>query len=323
MAKLVMEKSRPKQPRRSTDSPSAWELGGLTPIQLVKRLWTNMDAEHHDTFGRAAELAYYFFLAIFPGLLFLMTIFGFMAGNNPELKNTLFSYAGRTLPGDALQLLQKTIEQTAKAASGWKVIVGLIGALWSASSGVSSLMTVLNFAYDVKEKRSYVKSRLVIAVLLTVALTVLMLAALGIVLFGNFVANWAGSHGLGTAPVVLWKVAQYPVALFFVVLAFAVLYYYGPDVEQHKWYWITPGSVIGVLLWVIASAGFRIYLHFSNTYSATYGSLGAVIILMLWFYITALALLVGAEIKAEIEHAAAERGRADAKLKGEKEAPAA
>lgn len=323
MAKLVMEKPQPKQPRRSTERPSVWQLGGLTPLQLGKRLWTNMDVEHHDTFGRAAELAFYFFLAVFPGLLLLMTVFGFVAGNNPELRNTLFSYAGRTLPPDALQLLQRTIEQTAKAASGWKLIVGLLGALWSASAGVSSLMTVLNFAYDVKEKRSYVKSRLVIAVLLTIALAVLMLAALGIVLFGNLAANWAAAHGLGTAPVVLWKVAQYPVALFFVVLSFAVLYFYAPDVEQHKWYWITPGAVIGVVLWIIASAGFRIYLHFANTYSATYGSLGAVIILMLWFYITALALLVGAEINAEIEHAAAERGRADAKLKGEKEAPAA
>jgi membrane protein len=150
-----------------------------------------------------------------------------------------------------------------------------------------------------------------------------MLSALGIVLFGNLAATWAGAHGLGDTAVLAWKVLQWPVALFFVVLAFAVLYYWAPAVEDQKWYWITPGSVIGVGLWVAASALFRVYLHYFNSYSATYGSLGAVIVLMLWFYITALALLVGAECNAEIEHAAAEHGRADAKLKGEKEAPAA
>jgi membrane protein len=322
MVKMVTEPPHPKQPRRSTEHPSIWELGGLTPLKLGKRVWTDMDTEHDDTFGRAAELAYYFFLAVFPGLLLLMTIFGYLAGPGSNFRNTLFSYAAQALPGDAARLLQTTITQTAKAASGWKLIVGIVGSLWSASSGVSALMTVLNFAYEVKERRPYAK-RLLIAVLLTIALAALMLAALSIVLFGHAASNWASAHGLGTAPVVLWKVVQYPVALFFVVLAFAMLYFYGPDVEQRNWYWITPGSVIGVLLWVIASAGFRVYLHFANTYSATYGSLGAVIILMLWFYITGLAFLVGAEINAAIEHAAAEHGRADAKLRGEKEAPAA
>lgn len=323
MAKIVMEKPHPKQPRRSTESPSIWELGGLTPLKLMKRVWTSMDTEHDDTLDRAAELGFWFFLAVFPGLILLMTIFGWVAGSSPSLRNELFGYAGQALPGSAAQLIQHTVQQTAKSAAGWKAIVGVLGALWSASSGVSSMMTVFNFSYHVREHRPWWKTRLVIAPLLTIALAALILAALGIVLFGGVASNWAGAHGLGQAPTILWKVVQYPLALFFVVAAFAVLYFYAPDVEQKKWYWITPGSVIGVLLWVLASAGFRIYLHFSNTYTATYGSIAAVIILMMWFYITALALLVGAEINAEIEHAAAEHGRADAKLKGEKEAPAA
>ncbi len=323
MAKLVMEKPRPKQPRRSTESPSIWELGGLTPWQLGKRLWTAMDVEHDDAFDRAAELAFWFFLAVFPGLILLMSILGFISGSNPALREGLFTYAGHALPSDALQLLQKTLQQTAQHATGPKLILGLLAALWSASGGISSLITVMNFAYQRKETRSWFKTRLLISPLLTIALSALMLAALGIVLFGTHAADWAGARGLGDAPVLAWKIFQWPVALFFVVLSFAVLYFYAPDVEQHKWYWITPGSVIGVLLWIAASAGFRVYLHFSNTYSATYGSISAVIILMMWFYITALALIVGAEINAEIEHAAAERGRADAKLKGEKEAPAA
>jgi len=323
MGKIVLEKPHEKQPRRSTEKPSAWELGGLSVVQLAKRVWTAMDAEHDDTFGRAAELAYWFFLALFPGLVFFLTLLGLIAGTNPALQKTLFAYIAQAMPPSAWQLVQQTLKQITTSAGGWKLVVGLLGALWSASSGVSSLMTVLNFAYHVKERRSFIKSRLVVAVLLTIALSVLMLAALAIVLFGGMAANWAGQHGLGNTAVMAWKILQWPIALFFVILSFAMLYYWGPDVEDQKWYWITPGSVIGVALWILASAGFRIYLHFSNSYNATYGSLGAVIILMLWFYITSLSLLVGAEINAEIEHAAAEHGRADAKLKGEKEAPAA
>ena len=323
MAKVVTEIARPKQPRRSTNHPSIWELGGLSPVQLGKRLWTAMDTEHDDTFDRAAELAFWFFLAVFPGLLLLTSIFGWVAGSNPTFKNELFSYAGQALPGSAAQLIQKTVQETSRSASGWKAVVGVLGALWSASSGVASMITLFNFAYHVKERRPWWKTRLVVSVLLTIALSALILAALAIVLGGGMASDWAATHGAGPAAMIAWKVVQYALAVVFVVLAFAALYFWAPDVEQHKWYWITPGSVIGVLLWIAASAGFRVYLHFSNTYTATYGSIAAVIILMMWFYITALALLVGAEINAEIEHAAAERGRADAKLKGEKEAPAA
>lgn len=323
MAKVVTEIPHEKQPRRSTEKPSAWELGGLSWLQLGKRLWTAMDSEHDDTFGRSAELAFYFFLAVFPGLLLILTILGLVAGSHPEFRQTLLQYIGQSLPPEAWTLLQKTITETAKQAGGIKLVVGLLGALWSASAGISALMTVMSFAYHVKDRRPFWKSRLVIAPLLTIGLAALMLTALGIVLFGSSAATWAGAHGLGGAAVLAWKILQWPVALFFVVLAFAALYFWAPDVEDQKWYWITPGSVIGVGLWVLASAGFRIYLSYFNSYSATYGSLGAVIVLMLWFYISALALLIGAECNAAIEHAAAEHGRADAKLRGEKEAPAA
>jgi membrane protein len=282
-----------------------------------------MDSDHNDTFGRAAELAYFFFLAVFPAAVFVLTLVGIVGTTKFDLRSALFNYAAQALPPSAWQMVQKTIDETLKSAKGWTLVVGLLGALWSASSGTSSLMTVLNFSYNIKESRPWWKTRFVIAILLTIALSALMLVALAIVLFGGWAAQFASTHGLGQAAVIAWKFLQVPFALFFVVIGFAALYYWGPDVEQKRWYWITPGSLVGVLLWVVASAGFRIYLHFFNTYSATYGSLGAVIILLLWFYITSLALLVGAEINASIEHAAAEHGRADAKLKGEREAPAA
>ena len=323
MAKVVLEKSKEKQPRRSTEKPSAWDLGGLTIAQFCKRLWTAMDTDHDDTFDRAAELAFWFFLAVFPGLVFVVTIFGLAAGSNPGLRDTLFSYIAQAMPPAASQLVHKTITETTNHAAGWKLVLGILGALWSASSGVASSMTVLNFAYHVRERRSYLKARLVVAPILTMALSALMIAAIGIVLSGGMASSWAVGQGWGSIAYWSWKILQYLIALSLVVLSFAILYYYAPDVEDQKWYWITPGSVIGVGLWILASAGFRLYLHFANTYTATYGSLGTVIILMLWFYITGLAFLVGAEVNAVIEHAAAEHGRADAKLKGEKEAPAA
>jgi membrane protein len=323
MARVQTEQSREKQPRLSTQSPTVWDLGGLRANELVKRVWTQMDSEHDDTLGRAAELAFFFFLAVFPALVFVLTLLGMISTTKLDLRAALFGYAAQALPPSAWELVQKTIDETVRSATGWKLFIGLVGALWSASSGTSTLMTVLNFTYNVKERRAWWKARLVVAVWLTIALAGLLLAALAIILFGGWAAAMASAHGLGGSATIAWKIVQVPVALCFVVLAFAVLYYWAPDVEQKRWYWITPGSIIGVLLWVAASAVFRAYLHFFNNYSATYGSLGAVIILLLWFYITSLALLVGAEINATIEHAAAEHGRADAKLKGEREAPAA
>lgn len=323
MARVQTEQSREKQPRLSTQSPTVWDLGGLSANELGKRVWTQMDSEHDDTLGRAAELAFFFFLAVFPALVFVLTLLGMISTTKLDLRAALFGYAAQALPPSAWELVQKTIDETVRSATGWKLFIGLVGALWSASSGTSTLMTVLNFTYNVKERRAWWKARLVVAVWLTIALAGLLLAALAIILFGGWAAAMASAHGLGGSAMIAWKIVQVPVALCFVVLAFAVLYYWAPDVEQKRWYWITPGSIIGVLLWVAASAVFRAYLHFFNNYSATYGSLGAVIILLLWFYITSLALLVGAEINATIEHAAAEHGRADAKLKGEREAPAA
>ena len=140
-----------------------------------------------------------------------------------------------------------------------------------------------------------------------------------LVLYGHDLAELvSGKFGLGEAFEWTWKIAQWPVVFGFVLLAFALIYYFAPDLEDPDWKWVTPGSVIGVVLWLLVSFAFKAYLSYFNSYSATYGSLGAVIILMLWFYFTGLAILVGGEINSEIEHAAAESGHPDAKEKGEK-----
>jgi len=123
---------------------------------------------------------------------------------------------------------------------------------------------------------------------------------------------------LGQAFVIVWKILEWPIVLLFMLLAFALIYYWAPDLRDQEWMWITPGSLIGVMLWLFVSFGFRLYLHFFNSYSATYGSLGAVIILMLWFYLTGLTILIGGEVNSDIEDVAAKSGAPEPKEKGEK-----
>jgi membrane protein len=308
----------------ATDRPehaSPWKLGGLGPLTLGKRVWQEIN--HDNIFNQGAALSYYFLLALFPMLFFLTSLMGVIVGQNPQFQNELYGYIGRVMPGDASSLVTKTLHEITTQTSGLKLAIGLIGALWSAAGGMSALGTSLNAAYDVQEGRPWWKRQLTF-LLLTIGVALLVIAALVIILFGAKLATFTGTHlHLSTALTTTWVIVQWPIALFFVVFCFALIYFFAPDIEHAKWYWITPGSVIGVLLWIVASVGFKVYLSFFNSYAKTYGSLAGVVVMMLWFYITGLALLVGGEINAEIEHAAAEHGRADAKAEGEKKAPAA
>jgi membrane protein len=196
---------------------------------------------------------------------------------------------------------------------------GLLAALWAASNGMGAITEALNTAYDVKESRPWWKNRLQ-AIALTASLSVLIISALLLVLYGGkIVDTLAANFDFGSAFVMTWKIAQWPIVLAFMLLAFALIYYFAPDLREQKWTWITPGAVLGVALWLLASFGFRTYLHFFDSYSATYGSLGAVIILMLWLYLTGVAVLVGGELNAELEHMAATIGVSGAKAKGERQ----
>ncbi len=212
------------------------------------------------------------------------------------------------------------MNEVTQNSSGGKLTFGIIFALYAASGGVTQLMSTLNAAYEVQEARSWLKVHL-ISLALTIAMSLFLITALVLVLAGGSVVEFVGQIvGLSTASLIVGKVLQWILAVGFVVLAFAVIYYFAPDVKERHWYWITPGSVVGVLLWAAASAGLRVYLHFFDSYSRTYGSLGAVMILMLWFYITGLAFLIGGQINSTIEHAAAEHGHPEAKAPGQKAA---
>jgi membrane protein len=269
-------------------------------------------AEEDEILGRAAQLSFYFLLALFPLLLFLITLFGYMAGAGSHLRHKLITYLGSVMPGSALQLVVATIEEVTRARGGGKLWFGLLASLWAASSGFNALAQALNSAYDVPETRSWWKLRL-ISIGLTVAIAVLIVSALVIVLYGgrlgNFLATWANEDFAFT---LVWKILQWPISLAFVFIAFSLIYQFGPNVgarrsgkrilaSDFRRRWLSPGVVVAVILWLLVSLGFRLYLHFFNSYSATYGSLGALIILMLWFYLTGAAILLGGEINCELE----------------------
>jgi membrane protein len=297
---------------------SIWGLGGQTTRQLAKSVW-NVILNGNLT-GSASELAYNFIFSVFPLLLFLLALFGLFAGRGTQLQNNLMFYLSTVLPPDAFNVLKQTVAEVTSNTSGGKLTFGILLTLWAASGGMTSMISTLNSVYRVRESRPWWKVRL-FALGLTVAISTLIFSALGLVLLGGFMAGWIGNvMHLSVLAILTGKVLVWPLALLFVVLAFSVIYYFGPDVKEQHWYWITPGSLIGVLLWLAASFGFRVYLHFFNSYSKTYGSLGAVIILLIWFYVAGLTFLLGGEINAEIEHAAAERGHPEAKAEGQKKA---
>jgi membrane protein len=194
----------------------------------------------------------------------------------------------------------------------------LLAALWAASNGMTAITESLNAAYDLEESRPWWKQRLV-AIGLTVALSVLIIAALILVVAGGNIGEGVANHyGFGPAFALSWKIIQWPAVLASLILAFALIYYFAPDFREQAWQWLTPGAAIGVALWLLVSVAFRVYLHFFDSYSKTYGSLGAVIVLMLWLYFTGAAVLIGGEINSEIENAAAEKGAPEAKERGEK-----
>lgn len=295
-----------------------WDLGGLTPRELIKKVIRAVNEQ--DLFGRASELAYNFILAIFPLLLFLLSLLGLFASRGRVLRTNLLTHFSQVLPPEAFQVINHTLHEVMKNASNGKLTFGILLTLWFASGGMTSMISGLNGAYEIRETRSWFKVH-AIAFVLTLAISLLVIFALVTVLAGGYLTNAIGTYyGLGQVAIVGWKIAQWVVAAVFITFSFSLIYYFGPDVEEQHWYWVTPGSIFGVLLWIAASFGFRAYLHFFNTYSRTYGSLGAVMILLIWLYVTGLSFLVGGKINAQIEHAAALRGHPEAKAPGEKKA---
>lgn len=293
-----------------------FSLRGLTLKKLATQVFN--EANNDDIWGRAAQLSYYFLLALFPLLLFLTALLGYFVSEDSQLLYSLLGYLGQVLPGDAYRLVRTTVIEVTEASGSGKISFGILAAVWAASNGMGAICDTLNAAYNVRESRPWWKARLV-AIGLTISMAVLIISALALLLYGhNIAAAIARRFLLGDAFEWVWGILQYPVVIFFVLLAFGMIYYFAPNLKQKSWKWITPGAVVGVVLWLLVSAAFNLYLSYFNSYSATYGTLGAVIILMLWFYFTGLAILIGGEVNSELENAAAKSGDPTAKLSGEK-----
>lgn len=300
---------------------SLWNRGGLTVPQLLHNVWGGI--RQNDLIDRAYELAFNFLLAVFPLLLLIVACLNIFALEGTAMRSDLYYYIAVVLPPDASALVIGTLHQVTSNphnSDAGKLAFGALFWLYAGSSGMTQLMSTLNSAYEVPETRSWVRVHL-ISIGLTLGMSVLIVLALILVLFGGDVVARIGHQlALPAIAFIAIKVVEWILALGFVIFAFANIYYFAPDVQQQPWYWITPGSCVGVILWALASIGLRVYLHYFDTYSTTYGSLGAVIVLMLWFYVAGLAMLVGGQINATIEHAAAEHGNRQAKLPGQKAA---
>jgi membrane protein len=281
-----------------------WNLGGLTIVELARRVWREIDND--EILGRAAQLAYYLILALFPALLFLTALLGLLPLE--EIMPELFEYLGDLMPADALSILERYLHQVVEGSGTGILSLGVLGALWASSSGITSVMDALNAVYDVKDTRPFWKNRL-IAIGLTMGLAGFIIAAQVLVLYGEHIGRWiADLVGLGWLFVMAWVVLQWPVIVAVMLFAVAVIYYVAPCVDQ-DWRWVTPGSAFAVLTWLAVSLIFKYYVEHFGDYNAAYGSIGGVIILMLWFYLSGVVLLVGGEINAEIANAAAKVAR--------------
>src|SRR5438105_12302763 len=246
---MTPDKSRPQSRGQLT---SLWKLGGLTPWLLARNVVGGIRS--NNFLGRASELAFDFLFALFPLILFMVTIFGLFASRSAELLDDFLSYFADFLPPLAFQLLRKTTIELAADASGGMLTFAIITALWFASGGVNSMISALNLAYRVREARSWLKVRL-IALGLTFSISILLLAALFAVLVGSHFVDWVGMKlRLEPFVIAIWKILQWPASVFFVFVfvSYSLIYFFGPDLHERRWFWITPGSAFGALVWLVA-----------------------------------------------------------------------
>jgi membrane protein len=274
----------------------------MTSSQLCRRVLDEIVA--NNVLGRAAELAYYCLIALFPLILIMLTLFGLLTSHNTELQNNLLAYFAGFLPSEAFQLLKRVAVELAVHASGGKLTFGIVAALWFVSSGISAMIDSLNLAYHVPESRSWFRVR-AIALGLSLLIMTLLLSAMSLGLAGRHLVEKLG-RGLRLHPlaVLAGQSLRWPAVILFVAMSCSLIHYWGPNFKEHRrGIGVSPGSVFGALVWLAGSFMFRVYLRFFDTYSASYGSLGAVMILLAWLYVLALAYIIGAEINAEIDRA--------------------
>ena len=274
------------------------DMKSLLSVRALKA--AVVEFQRDDALGLAAQLAFYLILALFPFLLVLVSLMGTFS--SPELAGEILGYFREVTPDQVYGIIESYLSDIIagnRPAPGL-FSVGLVLTLWSASGAFAALIAALNKAYDVEETRPFWKAK-GIAILMTIGLTALILVGVLLLTVGPQIGEWiADGFGLGAAFDLVWGIVRWPVALLFMVLSVALLYYFAPDADQ-PFRWITPGGLVGVLLWVLASVLFNLYVSSDfNTYNETYGSIGTVIILLLYLYISSTAILFGAELNATL-----------------------
>ena len=287
-------------PEAGPDSPT--ELRGKGLFAALKRTFKQFSQDNLSDW--AAALTYYGVLSIFPGLLVIVSLLGMLSSDGQK---TVQDAVHQLAPNPQLQNLVDTVLTQVKdpGAAGFAAILGIVLAFWSASGYIAAFMRASNAVYDVPEGRPIWKT-LPIRVGVTAVVGVMMIASAAIVIFTGDLAKVVGDTiGLGSAAVTTWSIAKWPVLLILVSLMFAILYWASPNAKTGKFRWVSPGGVFAVLLWILASVAFALYLANFANYNKTYGTLGGVIAFLVWMWISNIAILLGAEFDAELQ-----RGRA-------------
>lgn len=280
-----------------------------SPDDLPKPSWKYLLSKAFHEFGRdqctdiAAALTYYSVLALFPALLALISMLG-VFGNGQETVGTMLDMVRGFVPPESMQQIQPVIESMVNSqAAGFALITGLLGALWSASGYIGAFGRAMNRMYEVDEGRPFYKLRPIQLGLTLVILLMTALVLVGLVVSGPVARTVGDAIGLGDTAVTLWNWAKWPIMLGLVVLIVALLYYVTPNIQQPKFRWMSIGALTAIIVWIIASLLFGLYVSNFGNYNKTYGALAGVIVMLLWLWITNLALLFGAEMDSEMERA--------------------
>jgi membrane protein len=276
-------------------------LQGVTAKQFAKELY--QEVQEDDVFNGAAALGFYLTLAIFPAMIFVMAVIPYLP--IAHVDQAIMDLLREALPGSAADMFTGVVKEVTGQQRGGLLSIGLLGALWATSSGMYAIMQQLNITYDVEETRGFVKARLT-AIGLSLLFSILILGGFSLIVLGGQIQDALGARfGFSPALLAFFVVFRWVVIVLGLLLAFALIYYLAPNVKQ-RFAFITTGSVFGAAVLMVASVGFAWYAKNFGNYSATYGSIGAVVILMLWLYIAGLVILLGSEINALIEHHAPE-----------------
>jgi membrane protein len=291
-------------------------LRGVSPREVVVHAVREFGRDNMGTF--AAALAFHTLLALFPFLIFLVALLGFL--RVPGFFDWILGQAQLLLPEQSMTQVEQVVGQVQEQARGSLISFGIIGTLWAASTGVRATMAALNAAYDVEETRPAWK-RFPLSVIYTVGLAVLLILATGLMLVGPQVMTWlARQVGWGDVVIQLWTWLRLPAAVMLLMVAVAIIYAVAPN-TQRRFRLFSPGAVVAVTLWVIASQVFSAYITNFGSYGATYGSLAAVIVLLLYFFLSAAMLLFGAEVNAVIDQrAGAEQSEPERRHAGREQA---